>query len=399
MRLARARRLRPYAAALAILLPAISAAGADDTEALESRVRHLEQELQIRDGLIRNLLNRVNVLEDAQSKPAVPAGTTPETPAAPNASSPPNSPSPEAPALGGEAAPESAASLAQLRAGAAFERTLIQHGGLLLPPFVWEIEPAFGYSHSSSDHVVIDGFTVAQVLVVGDIFNERVDRDTYQTALTARVGLPGDGQAEIRATYARVEQKVYNAQNQESFSSTSSLGDTELAYSYQFRSADGTRPGILGSLRWKIPTGEDPYDAPPGAATFGTGYHSVQATATAVHLTDPVVLYGALSYTANLAVDKPVGRVDPGDSYGFQVGMALSLNTDTSFTLGWEQRHTQRTRLDGQDVPGTYLNTGSLALGVSYLTFSGQLFDIRANIGLTRDSPDTQIAILIPIRM
>ena len=372
-----------------ILLAAMPAAGADEAE-LRGRINRLEQELQIRDGLIRNLLDRVNALEDAQTRPAEAPRAAPETPAAP---------AQEPPAIGGEATPAQEPSLAQRRASAAFERTLIQYGGLLLQPYVWEIEPSFSHFHSSSDRVVIDGFTVAQVLVIGDIFNERIDRDIYQTSLAVRVGLPANGQAEIRATHARVTQKVYNAQNQETSSASTSLGDTELAYSHQFRGADGTRPGILGSLRWKIPTGEDPYDAEAGRATFGSGYHSVQATMTAVHVTDPVVLYGALTYTANLAVDKAVGRVDPGDSYGYQAGLALSLNMDTSLTIGWEQRHTRHTRLDGRDVPGSYLNTGSLALGVSYQTFGGQLFDIRANIGLTRDSPDTQISILIPIRL
>lgn len=384
---------------LALLLTAPVSSRADEQE-LQRRVDRLEQELQTRDRIIRNLLDRVNALEDRQVKdqkpPAAGMSTQPRVvqpaSASPAAAAPELSPNPKATST------PSPDRLAELRASAAFERRLIQQGGLLLPPRVWELEPSFSYSHSSSDHVVIDGFTVAQVLVVGDIFNERVDRDIYQLALTARLGLPGDSQMEVRIPFARVTESVYNAQNQESSDVATTLGDIELAYSHQFVRGGGTRPSLLGSLRWKTATGDDPFKVAQHTATFGTGYNSLQATVTAIQTSDPVVFYGALSYTANLPVNEPIGRVDPGDSYGFQAGVALSLNVDTSLSIGWEQRYTRRTRVDSQDIAGSYLNSGSLSFGVSHTTFSGRTYDVNANIGLTRDTPDAQISVAIPFR-
>ena len=362
-------------------------------EALPDRVKRLEHELRLRDGIIRNLLERVNALEDKQSKPAVESETAPPTPAM---QQPPETEQP-LPAMA-PVMPPADNRLAQLRASAAFERRLIQRGGLLLPPYTWELEPSMSYSHSSSDHVVIDGFTVAQVLVVGDIFNERVDRDIYQAALTTRLGLPGDSQVELRVPYARVHEKVYNAQSEESSSSTTALGDIELAYSHQFRRGSDSEASILGSLRWKMATGDDPFKVDQHTASFGSGYHSLQASSTAIMTSDPVVFFGSLSYTANLPVNESAGRIDPGDSYGFQAGVALSLNMDTSLSIGWEQRFTQNTEVDGQEIPGSYLNSGSLAFGVSHTTFSGRTYDISTNIGLTRDSPDAQITLAVPFR-
>ena len=362
-------------------------------ETLPDRVKRLEQELQLRDQIIRNLLDRVNVLEDKQTKPASESETGLPAPARQQPPEPESSPPVAVPAT-----PPAEDRLAQLRASAAFERTLIQRGGLLLPSYTWELEPSLSYSHSSSDHVVIDGFTVAQVLVIGDIFNERVDRDIFQAALTTRLGLPGDSQVELRVPYAKVREKVYNAQSQESSSETTALGDIELAYSHQFRRGADTEASILGSLRWKMATGDDPFEVDQHTATFGSGYHSLQASSTAILTSDPVVFFGGLSYTANLPVSKSVGRIDPGDSYGFQAGVALSLNMDTSLSIGWEQRFTQNTEVDGQEIPGSYLNSGSLSFGVSHTTFSGRSYDVNANIGLTRDSPDAQITLAVPFR-
>ena len=59
----------------------------------------------------------------------------------------------------------------------AFERTLIERGGLLLPWRSFSIEPSMTYIHSSSDNIVVDGFTVLPVLIIGDIVSEKVDRD------------------------------------------------------------------------------------------------------------------------------------------------------------------------------------------------------------------------------
>jgi len=362
-------------------------------EALPDRVQRLEQELQLRDQIIRNLLDRVNALEDKQTKPTSESETVSP---APGQQQQPQS-EPPLPAVA-PVMPPAEDRLAQLRASAAFERTLIQRGGLLLPPYIWELEPSLSYSHSSSDHVVIDGFTVAQVLVVGDIFNERVDHDIFQAALTTRLGLPGDSQVELRVPYAKVREKVYNAQSQESSSETMALGDIELAYSHQFRRGDDTEASYLGSLRWKLATGDDPFEVDQHTATFGSGYQSLQATSTAILTSDPVVFFGGLSYTANLPVNKSAGRIDPGDSYGFQAGVALSLNMDTSLSIGWEQRFTQNTEVDGQEIPGSYLNSGSLSFGVSHTTFSGRTYDVNANIGLTRDSPDAQITLAVPFR-
>ena len=72
---------------LALVLTAIPAARADEKE-LKNRIDRLEQELKIRDGLIRNLLDRLNVLEDAQSTRTKPPQASPATQSAPQPDQP-----------------------------------------------------------------------------------------------------------------------------------------------------------------------------------------------------------------------------------------------------------------------------------------------------------------------
>jgi hypothetical protein len=379
------------AAALAGLgMCAVGDARADEA-ALRERVDRLERELQVRDGLIRNLLDRINALEDRLAKPAA-AHAMPVRPMEATEAAAPRS-SAAAPAADGRED-----TLAHLRASSAFDRPLIERGGLLLPMYRWELVPAISYEHSSSDRIVIDGLTVAEVLVIGDIVSEQVVRDTYQLALTGRIGLPWRSQFELRIPYATVREKSYSAQSLERTSTTSALGDIELAFSHQLTEGAGRDSNYLASLRWKSKSGQDPYERPGPQATFGSGYHGVQAALTGVWASDPAVFYGAVNYTANIPVTKSIGRIDPGDSYGLQAGLSLALNMDSSLSMALDQRYTRRTKLDGVQIPGSYLYNAGLALGVSHRTPSGRSIDLSTNIGLTSDSPDVQFTLFAPIR-
>ena len=56
----------------------------------------------------------------------------------------------------------------------AFEQRLEREGGMLLAPFTLTYEPRFSYAHASYDSIVVDGFTIFPVLVIGDIVSEKI---------------------------------------------------------------------------------------------------------------------------------------------------------------------------------------------------------------------------------
>jgi len=279
-----------------------------------------------------------------------------------------------------------------------FERTLIVKGGLLLPPGTVEVNPSVSYTHASSDNIVIDGFTILPVLVIGDIFSERVRRQSVQSALSVRVGLPRDYQAEIRVPYGYQHLKKLSADSEETTQRGAGLGDIDLTLSHQFLRGSGSQPDLLGSFTWKTTTGSSPLKGGDGLR-FGSGYHSLRASMTAVKVTDPVVFYGSPSYTRSAPVTEEIGRFNPGNTFGLALGMAIALNLDTAISFGYEQHLTQASTLDGVDVPGSSISTGTFTIGSSYSLGQSVSMDFSLGIGLTADAPDMQMSVSVPFRL
>jgi hypothetical protein len=283
---------------------------------------------------------------------------------------------------------------------AAFQRTLIDRGGLLLPPRTIDIQPSLEYLHSSAENIVIDGFTLFPVLVVGDIVSEKVDRSVSQLSTTFRFGLPWKSQLDVRIPYSYHEQQVFSADGMETTTSASGFGDMEIGFSREFARSQGPRPDFLWSLRWKAASEHGPFDIDPETElALGTGYHSLNAAFTGVKVVDPIVYFGSLSYSRNFARDETVGRFDPGDSAGISLGMAIALNLNSSLSFSYDQHFVQRARVDGLGVPGSYLTTGMFTVGGSFAVSDSLTADFSLNIGVTEDSPDLQLGVSFPVRL
>jgi hypothetical protein len=372
-------RISASAARLAVLalvlhVPLVSAQEAE-TAGAHAQIEELKRAIGVRDQVIRNLIGRIENLERSVAGAQTPVSAADAAPAA----QPPVED--------------------QQLIRAAFERTLIDRGGLLLPPWRFELEPATSYAHSSSEDLVIDGFTIFPVLVVGDIFSERLRRNTLTTSLTARLGLPWSSQLEVRAPYLYEDVSRLSGDGQERKISDHGFGDLEIALSRDLPRFFGTGPQLLGSLRWKTVTARDPFGLDPETELpFGSGFQTLTASLTGVSVLDPVVFFGTLSYTETLADRKGGRRIEPGDRIAVQLGMALALNLETSLSLAFEHSFNERTRLDGVEVPGTFVNTGTMSIGLSRTFPSGRAFDASLAIGLSEDSPDLQLGLSMPFR-
>jgi hypothetical protein len=282
---------------------------------------------------------------------------------------------------------------------AAFERTLIERGGLLLPPYRMEFEPSLSYVHSSVDRIVIDGFTIENTVTIGDIFSERVRKDAWSFSSSLRMGLPWDSQIEATIPYLYQSRNVLTADNEERTDDVHGIGDMQISLSHQFLRARGWLPDILGSLRWKTKTGSDPFrNGAEDELSLGTGFNSLQASFTAVKVSDPVVFIGGFSYTETFKEKKGIGLVNPGNTFGLQLGMAMALNLDTSINFGLDLYKTKRTTLNNVDVPGSSLTTGTFSLGLSHVMSEDISLDVGIGLGLTEDSPDFQVNFSLPVR-
>ena len=366
----------------------------------------IEQALRERDAIIRNLLERVQQLEDRLNALGGSSNASSSTPRPADKAAAPST-SRVAAVVNNATYDET-----ERRATEALDQALVVRGGLLLPPGTLELDNTVSYFSASSDHVNIDGFALLPILVVGDITSQRVRKDILLPSFTTRLGLPKKFQLDFTIPYGYVLNRTVDALGVQTSASQFGLGDIQAGLSRQLTFERGHIPDLLANVRFKSATGANSYSLASSETSLGSGFYGIQGNLTAAKSSDPVVFFGNLSYTANLAGDHTVpandplhpdatmvGHFRPGDSFGFQLGSILALNTETSMTLGWDQRFTRATELNGVTLPGSYLVEGTLRLGSSYLYAPGKTLDLSFGVGLTPDTPNLQFSVGLPFRM
>ena len=184
------------------------------------------------------------------------------------------------------------------------------------------------------------------------------------------------------------------------------LGDVEVTARYQLNHGGPDKPYYVGWLRYKSRTGKDLFEVVTDCVTrcvanatgtglplelpTGTGFESLQPGVTWLYPSDPVVFFGSFSYLHNFerndvsrtvlggADARPLGDVDAGDIFGFNVGMGLALNEKAAISLGYDQSIIGKTKQNGEDVAGSVrVILGTLLLGGSY-RFNDRVTERRA---------------------
>jgi hypothetical protein len=368
----------------------------------------LQDALRERDAIIRNLLERVNELEWRVNGGFTSAAKLDERPAITGGA---NSRVINSLTSTNTVVSTATYDATERQATEALDQALIVRGGLLLPPGTLEIDNTTSYYSASSDHLTINGFALLPVLVVGDIASQRVREDFLLPSLTTRLGLPHKLQMDFVVPYGYELIRTVDATNVQTSSSSFGLGDISAGISRQLTTEHGHLPDMLANVRFKSTTGKDSFNLTSTEVALGTGFNAIQGNLTLAKSNDPVVFFGNLSYTGNLPADhtisandptnpdaKTIGHFKPGDSTGFQIGSILALNPETSLTIGWDQRFTRSTQLNGTDVPASYLVEGTLRLGTSYVYAPGRTLDLSFGVGLTPDTPNLQFSVGLPFR-
>ncbi len=140
----------------------------------------------------------------------------------------------------------------------------------------------------------------------------------------------------------------------------------------------------------------------------GSGFWAIQPGLTWLFPTDPVVFFGNFSYlhsfgkTESLTlingVQESLGNVQPGDIWGFNVGMGLALNEKASVSIGYDQSIVQPTSQNGQTVVGSVREIlGTLLIGYSYRLSPKTTLNFSIGAGLTRDTPDLTLTLRVPM--
>jgi hypothetical protein len=294
------------------------------------------------------------------------------------------------------------------------------------------IEPSLQSSYWASDRVALVGYTVIPAILIGLVDVRRVKTTNMVGSLTARWGFANRFELEARAPYLytsvdTVSREILTGSAQDNaFNATGKgLGDVDATLRYQINRGDYSKPFWIGWLRYRWHTGRDPFEVTTDCVTrcvanttgtglplqtpTGTGFNAVQGGLTWLYASDPAVFFGGVSYLHNFPRDNLsrklllgerefLGEIAPGDIFGFNVGMGLSLNEKASFSIGYDQSIIGKTEQNGVEVPGAVRSTlGNLLLGVSYRYNASSTLNLSVGVGVTRDTPDVSFTVRGPL--
>ncbi|KVV35408.1 hypothetical protein WK81_29255 [Burkholderia ubonensis] len=202
------------------------------------------------------------------------------------------------------------------------------------------------------------------------------------------------------------------------------LGDVNFGLYYQFVKEHGSVPDIVGSLRVKAPTGTSPFGikllqadpnntnlVAPSKLPTGTGFWSITAGVSVLKTYDPVVLFGSVSYTYNVArsfsdISSVVGQTQPakvklGDIVQFGGGVALAFSERDSASIAYTMaiEPSTRTQAPGgswQRVPGSQTTASTLGFGLNHVFNKHLTMNASVAIGLTPDAPNFVVGLRFP---
>ena len=309
---------------------------------------------------------------------------------------------------------------------------IFEQPGVLTAKGRYVLEPSYQFAYSSSNRVALVGYTIIPALLIGLIDIREIKRNTNTAALTARYGLSNRTEIEIKVPYvyrtdSTVSREVFTGTATDNVFETSgkSVGDAELALRHQFNDGGADQPYYVGALRLKTRTGSDPFSVvtdctqrcvgPDATGTglplelpTGSGFYALQPSLTWLLPSDPLVMFGSVSYLYNfqrhnvnrkvLAGDvEPLGTVAPGGVFGFNFGVGLALNDKAALSFGYDHSSIARTRQNGVPVAGSVrTQLGTLLVGFSYRLDARRTVNVAVGAGLTRDTPDVQLSLRIP---
>ncbi len=303
--------------------------------------------------------------------------------------------------------------------------------GVLTPSGKFVLEPSLQFGYWANDRVALVGYTVIPAILIGLIDVRQVKTTTATAALTGRYGIGKRFELEAKVPYVYIDgdtisreiftgsavDRVFNA-------SGHGMGDVEVTARYQLNQGGMDKAFWVGWLRYKSRTGRDLFEVTTDCVTrcvgnatgtglplelpTGTGFEALQPGVTWLYPTDPVVFFGSFSYLHNFprknvtrrvlgGVEEPLGEIDVGDIFGFNVGMGLALNEKASISLGYDQSVIGKTQQNGQDAPGAVrIVLGTLLIGASYRYNERTTLNLSLGVGVTRDTPDLTLTARLP---
>lgn len=291
--------------------------------------------------------------------------------------------------------------------------------GVLTRQGVLVVEPSIEYTHTDINRFVVGGVAILDTVLVGSIEATQADRDAITATLGMRYGVTNRIEAELRVPYMyRNDSTTNTVVNSSNVAATTSLsdhglGDIEGALHWQINDGAGSWPFLVANFRAKSTTGSGPFDVERNnlgieqELATGSGFWGFEPSLTLIAPSDPAVFFVNLGYLWNVkrSIDKQVANnrniadVDPGDAIRFGVGMGLALNEKVSFSVGYQHDWIMATKTTFTDAEfdSESLSVGSLSLGVNWQMSDTTSLNVSVGIGVTEDAPDVRLMARLPI--
>lgn len=293
------------------------------------------------------------------------------------------------------------------------------------------VEPSYQFGYSSTDRVSLVGYTVIPAILIGLIDVRQVKTTSQTAAIAWRYGITNRLEVEMRVPYVSqhtdtISREIFTgtAQDRAFGADGKGIGDIEATVRYQINDGGADKPYYIGWLRMKSRTGRDPFEVTTDCVTrcvenatgtglpltlpTGSGFYAVQPGLTWLFPSDPIVLFGNVSYLYNvtrnnvsrnvlLAGKQQLGDIHAGNIVDVSIGMGLALNEKMSMSLGYDQALVGPTTQNGKRIPGSVRTVlGTLLIGGSYRFNDKRTLNVTLGVGVTRDTPDTNLTVRVP---
>ena len=267
----------------------------------------------------------------------------------------------------------------------------VEKGGVLLRKGRTQVEPTISYSHISKNRIGLSGLSIYDVIFIGEIRAEEVERDLFTSSVNIRHGVTNKVQVDVELPAQLQREDTFGGPIEERSQSTSyyrGLNDISTGVFYQFMNESSRRPGMIAHARVKAPLGEAP--------RFGSGVWAVKTGLVMVKSSDPVALFSNMAYTYTFPGQ--VNRVDinPGNSFEYNVGLAYALNYHLAANASFEQIFVTPALQNGAAIAGSRLVLANFKAGLTYAITKNFSVDASVGTGLTEDSPDVTVSISFP---
>jgi hypothetical protein len=287
--------------------------------------------------------------------------------------------------------------------------------GVLTPKGTLIVEPYLQYAHLTNNRVTLIGFTIVPALTIGLINIQGVSRDIYTAAFVGRYGLTNRLEVELRVPYiyrqdAITQRPLATPSTADTVSTATGhgIGDIETTARYRINTGGPDLPYFVGFTRFKTTTGKGPFQVPQDPITglqtelpTGSGFYILQPGVTFLFPSDPVVIFGSMSYIWNIPRNEggEIGRVNPGSGANANLGLGISLNEKVSLSLGYDhtvfERPTSSSNLLLTTTP-SITQIGVLLIGGAYRLSDRSFVNFVVGVGATREAPDLQVTVRIP---